>query len=261
MVGFKHQSKLFGPVHFSGEIIMKKLIFIGFTALTLLSCSQLFANTSLTGAYGYFTIPITSTPSRGEIHINSGYIFNPGNFYVSLNTSLIKNWEISAGKEILVGSNAGIGATPFVVGSKYMFYSKGGFRAAGGIQVEILGDESGVIGVPVTLYAVLSESAGKLGYVNFGLGYTLGVDAGYNINFFAGLRRAIVQDKLYVIGEFTNFSVRHGLGLPWDESRGVFNTGLMLELIEFLKFKLVVYDVLDNFITVGLGAEVKFKVF
>ncbi len=64
-----------------------------------------------------------------------------------------------------------------------------------------------------------------------------------------------------MIGEFTNFSVRHGLGLPWDESRGVFNTGLMLELIEFLKFKLVVYDVLDNFITVGLGAEVKFKVF
>jgi hypothetical protein len=252
---------LFKPRSFSGGYVMKKMIFIGLTILILLSGSQLFANTSLTGAYGYFTIPITSTPSRGEIRINSGYIFGPGNFYVSLNTSLIKNWELSAGKEILVGDNAGIGATPFVVGSKYMFYGKGGFRAAGGIQVEILGDEAGVNGIPIIVYAVLSENAGKLGYFNFGLGYTFGVEAGYNINFFAGMRRAIIQDKLYVIGEFTNFSVRHGLGLPWDENRGVFNTGLMLELIEFLKFKLVVYDVLDNFITVGLGAEVKFKVF
>ena len=240
---------------------MKKLIFIGLTVFILLSGSQLFANTSLTGAYGYFTMPITSTPPRGEIHINSGYIFTPGNFYVSLNTSLIKNWELSAGKEILVSGNSEIGDTPFVVGSKYMFYSKGGFRAAGGIQVEILGDSAGVNGVPIMVYAVLSESAGKLGYFNFGLGYTFGVEAGYNINVFAGMRRAIVQDKLFVIGEFTNFSVRHGLGLPWNEHRGVFNAGLSLELIEFLKFKMVVYDVLDNFITVGLGAEVKFKVF
>ena len=240
---------------------MKKLIFIVLTLIILISGSQLFANTSLSGAYGYFTMPITSTPARGEIRINSGYIFTPGNFYVSLNTSLIKNWELSAGKEILVGGNNGIGATPFVVGSKYMFYSKGGFRAAGGLQVEILGDEAGVDGVPIMVYAVLSENAGKLGYFNFGLGYTFGVEAGYNINFFAGMRRAIIQDKLFVIGEFTNFSTRHGLGLPWDENRGVFNTGLMLELIEFIKFKMVVYDVLDDFITVGLGAEVKFKVF
>ena len=126
---------------------MKKLIFIVLTLIILISGSQLFANTSLSGAYGYFTMPITSTPARGEIRINSGYIFTPGNFYVSLNTSLIKNWELSAGKEILVGGNNGIGATPFVVGSKYMFYSKGGFRAAGGLQVEILGDEAGVDGV------------------------------------------------------------------------------------------------------------------
>jgi hypothetical protein len=240
---------------------MKRLSLIVFAALILVSGGQLFANTSLPGAYGYFTMPITSTPGRGEIRINSGYIFTPGNFYVSLNTSLIKNWELSAGKEILVGQDAGIGATPFVVGTKYLFYNKGGFRIAGGAQVEILGDEAGVDGFPVGIYAVLSENAGRLGYFNFGLGYTFGVDAGYNINFFAGLRRGIVQDKLFVIGEFTNYSVRHGLGLPWDESRGVFNAGLMLEVIEFAKFKLVFYDILDNFLTVGLGAEIKLKVF
>lgn len=240
---------------------MKKGMIIFMSILFVFPAVHLFANTAITGSYGYFTVPITSTPVKGEIHINSGYIFNPGNFYVSLNTSFIKNWEISAGKELLVTSDVGIGATPFIFGSKYMFYSKGGFRAAGGIQVEILGDESGVDGVPVTIYAVLSESAGKLGYMNFGLGYTLGIDAGYNINFFAGLRRAIVKEKLFVVGEFTNFSVRQGLGLPWDDSRGIFNAGLVLELIDFLKFKLVAYDVLDEFLTVGLGAEVKFKIF
>jgi hypothetical protein len=240
---------------------MKKLSFIFVAALILISGGRLLANTSLTGAYGYFTMPITSTPGRGEIRINSGYIFTPGNFYVSMNTSLINNWELSAGKEFLVGSDTGIGATPIIVGSKYLFYNKGGFRAAGGVQAEILGDESGVDGFPFSIYAVLSENAGRLGYFNFGLGYTFGLDAGYNINFFAGLRKGIIQDKLFVIGEFTNYSVRHGLGLPWDESRGVFNAGLMLEVIEFAKFKLVAYDILDNFITVGLGAELKLKVF
>lgn len=240
---------------------MKKGIIILLSFLFMLPAVQLLADTTITGSYGYFTMPITSTPKKGEIHINSGYIFDPGNFYVSLNTSFIKNWEISAGKEILTGSTADIGATPFIIGTKYMFYSKGGFRAAGGLQVEILGDESGVDGVPVTIYGVISESAGKLGYMNFGLGYTLGVDAGYNINFFAGLRRSIIGDKLFVVGEFTNFSIRQGLDPPWDEGRGIFNAGLVLELIEFLKFKFVAYDVLDEFLTLGLGAEVKFKVF
>lgn len=240
---------------------MKKGIILLLSIMFILTAGQLLANTTITGSYGYFTMPITATPKKGEIHINSGYIFDPSNFYVSMNTSFIKNWEISAGKEILTGSEAGIGATPFIIGTKYMFYSKGGFRAAGGLQVEILGDESGVDGVPVTIYGVLSESAGKLGYMNFGLGYTLGIDAGYNINFFAGLRRAIIGDKLFVVGEFTNYSIRQGRDLPWDERRGIFNAGLVLELIEFLKFEFVTYDVLDEFLTIGLGAEVKFKVF
>jgi hypothetical protein len=229
--------------------------------LFLCSVAPLWANTAITGTYGYFTIPITSTPSKGWIHVNAGYIFDPGNFYVSLNTAIIKNWEISAGKEILTGEGEELGATPLILGSKYLFYQKGDFRAAAGIQVELLGDAAQVDGTPISLYGVISESAGKIGYVNIGLGYTLGIDAGYSINFFAGLRKAVIGDKLFVIGEFTNYSVRQGLGLPWDESRGIFNSGLVLELTDFLKFKFVGYDLLDDFLTVGLGGELRFKVF
>ena len=223
--------------------------------------APLSANTSITGAYGYFTIPITSTPEKGTILINTGYVFDPGNLYFSLNTAFIKNWEISTGKEILTGEGEDIGSTPFIIGTKYMFYERGNFRAAGGLQVELLSDEAGVSGTPVSLYGVISESAGKLGYMNVGLGYTFGIDAGYHINFFFGLRKELIDEKLFAIGEFTNFSVRQGLGLPWDVERGIFNAGLVLELTDYLKFKFMTFDLLDDFLTVGLGGELSFKVF
>lgn len=240
---------------------MKKPAFAILCAFFALSSASLFANSSLTGPYGYFTIPITATPARGTLHINAGYIFEPGNFYFSANTSFLKNWEVSTGKEILTDEGEDIGATPWVIGSKYMFYEKGGFRAAAGIQVELLGDAAGANDTPVSIYGVISDNAGKIGYVNLGLGYTFGVDAGYNINFFVGFRDPIIDDKLFLIGEFTNFSIRQGLGRPWNENRGVFNAGLDLELTEFLKFKLVAYDLLDDFLILGLGGEVKLKIF
>jgi len=240
---------------------MRKIIFVILCIFFLFSFVPLFGNTSITGLYGYFTMPITSTPSRGTIHINSGYIFDPGNIYISLNTSVLKNWELSAGKEILTGEDGEIGATPFIFGTKYLFYQKGGFRAAAGLQVELLGDAANVDGTPVSLYGVISESAGKIGYVNIGLGYTLGIDVGYAINFFVGLQKAVIGEKLFVIGEFTNYSVRQGLGLPWSEERGIFNGGVVLELTDFLKFKFIAYDLLDHFLTVGLGGELKIKAF
>ncbi len=235
------------------------ILFI-FTALPGIS---LFANTSITGAYGYFTMPITSTPEKGTVHINAGYIFDPGNIYVSFNTAVLPNWELSAGKEILTEKGRDIGVTPFIFGSKYVFYGAGtgGFRAAAGIQAEFMSDAAGVDGTPISIYAAISESAGKLGYMNTGLGYTFGVDAGYLLNFFFGIRKPIYRDKLYVIGEFTNYSVRKGLGLAWDEQRGVFNTGLLYELNQFFTFKVVGYDLLDHFLTVGIGAEASFKAF
>jgi hypothetical protein len=238
----------------------KSALAILFVVFTLSSVS-LFANTSLTGSYGYFTIPITATPDKGTLHINTGYIFEPGNFYLSANIAFLKNWELSMGKEILTEEGQDIGATPFIMGSKYMFYEKGGFRAAGGIQIEFPGEAAGVDGTPISLYGVISDNAGKLGYVNLGLGYTFGIDAGYNINFFTGIRTPIISDKLFLIGEFTNFSIRQGQGIPWDVNRGVFNAGLVLEPVDFLKFKFVMYDLLDDFLTVGLGGEVKLKLF
>ena len=240
---------------------MKRWKIILLISLFLVSIVPLYANTAITGTYGYFTMPITSTPSKGAIHINSGYIFTPGNFYISLNTSIINNWEISASKEILTSEGEEIGATPYIFGSKYLFYEKGSFRAAGGLQIELAGDAANVDGIPFTIYGIISESAGKIGYVNIGLGYTLGIEAGYAINFFVGLRRAIIDDKLFLIGEFTNYSVRQGLGLPWNEGRGIFNSGLVLELKDFLKFKFTTYDLLDEFLTVGLGAEIRLKAF
>lgn len=242
---------------------MKKILIFAFLILLAVP-GALLANTSITGAYGYFTMPITTTPGKGVVRINAGYIFDPGNIYVSMNTALLPNWEISAGKEIVVGEeNADLGATPFIIGTKYTFYGAGqtGFKAAAGAQVELMGDEAGVDGTPFTIYMVVSDAAGRLGYVNLGLGYTLGVDAGYLINFFTGVRTPIISNKLFFIGEFTNYSVRLGQFLPWDVQRGVFNAGLMLELNNMLKFKLVGYDMLDEFLTVGLGSELRFKAF
>lgn len=238
----------------------KRLLGILFAVFTLSSVS-LFANTSLTGSYGYFTIPITATPDKGTLHLNTGYIFDPGNFYLGANIAVLKNWEISAGKEILTDEGQDIGATPFIMGSKFMFYEKSGFRAAGGLQIELPGEAADVDGTPISLYGVISDNAGKLGYVNLGLGYTFGIDAGYNINFFTGIRTPIIRDKLFFIGEFTNFSIRQGQGTPWSVDRGVFNAGLVLEPIDFLKLKFVMYDLLDDFLTVGLGGEFKLKLF
>jgi len=240
----------------------KKLSIVVLICITLPAAS-LFANTTITGSYGYFTMPITSTPAKGNVNINAGYIFDPGNIYVSLNTAVLPNWELSAGKEILTQEGQDIGVTPFIFGSKYVFYGAGrsGFRAAAGIQAEFMSDAAGVNGTPISIYAAISENAGKLGYINTGLGYTFGLDAGYLLNFFFGIRKPVYRDKLFVIGEFTNYSVRKGLGLAWDEQRGVFNTGLMYELNKYFKFKVVGYDLLDHFLTVGIGAEAGFKVF
>jgi len=229
----------------------------------VLSGVPLLADTSITGAYGYFTMPVTGTPEEGTVHINAGYIFDPGNIYVSLNTTVLPNWELSAGKEILTEKGRDAGVTPLIFGSKYVFYGggKSGFRAAFGIQAEFMSDAAGVDGTPISIYAAISENAGKLGYMNTGLGYTFGVDAGYLLNFFFGIRKPIYRDKLYVIGEFTNYSVRKGLGLAWDEQRGVFNAGLMYDLNRFFKFKVAGYDLLDHFMTIGIGAEASFKAF
>jgi len=220
-----------------------------------------FANTSLTGPYGYFTIPITETPAKGNINLSSGYIFSPGNFYFSVNTSIIDRWEFSLGKEILVSEGSDIGSTPFIIGTKFMFYKKGGFRVSTGVGVELSGESAEIDGTPFKIYGVISESAGKIGYINTGLGYTLGINAGYSLNFFFGLNKALIDDKLYAIGEFTNYSVRHGMGLPWDEGRGIFNGGLLLVLTDFLRFKFIAYDLFDNFLTVGLGGEIRIKAF
>lgn len=247
-----------------GEMAMKmKRMLLSIPVLIIVTSAAAYAGTTLQGTMGGFTVPGTNTPKKGVIGISTGYIFDPGNLYATVNTALIQNWEFSAGKEIPTKENSELGATPFILGTKYMFYGskKDTFRAAIGAQVEILGKAAGLDGVPVTIYGVISESAGKLGYVNTGLGYTLGIDAGYQINFFFSLQKAIIGDKLYVIGEFTNYSVRQGLYTPWSVARGVFNTGLLLELNEFLSFKGMFYDLLDDFINVGLGAEVRIKAF
>lgn len=240
-----------------------KRILLSIPVLIFVTIAVADAGTTLQGTTGGFTVPGTNTPKKGVINISAGYIFDPGNLYTSVNTALIQSWEFSAGKEIPTKENSEIGATPFILGTKYMFYrsKKDSFRAAAGAQVELLGKASGLDGVPVTIYAVINESAGKLGYVNTGLGYTLGIDAGYKINFFFSLQKAIMGDKLFVIGEFTNYSVREGLYTPWSVARGVFNTGLILELNEFLSFKGMFYDLLDDFINVGLGAELRIKAF
>lgn len=238
-------------------IIISTFIFIGviFTPIS-------YASTSITGPLGYFTIPITETPRKGNINLSGGYIFSPGNFYFSANTSIIDRWEISVGKEILTSDEGSdIGSTPFIIGTKFMFYKKGSFRASVGANVELLGESAGVDGTPFALYGVMSENAGKIGYINTGLGYTLGINAGYKLNFFFGLNKPLVGDKLYAIGEFTNYSVRQGMGLPWDEGRGIFNGGFLLVLTDFLKFKFIAYDLFDNFLTVGLGGEIKIKAF
>jgi len=161
----------------------------------------------------------------------------------------------------LTTEGTNIGSTPLIIGTKFMFYKKGGFRASAGALVELAGESAGIDGTPFNIYGVISENAGKIGYINTGLGYTLGINAGYRLNFFFGLNKALIGDKLYAVGEFTNYSIRHGMGLPWNESRGIFNGGLLLILTDFLKFKFIAYDLFDDFLTIGLGGELKIKAF
>lgn len=241
----------------------KCLIVFPIIILLVIPAMNLFSETSLTGAYGYFTVPIPNTPTKGEIDINTGYIFTPGNFYLSFNFAPINNFEIHAGKEILTTTNGQeFKGTPFIIGAKYMFYGKGqGFKAALGTYIELISKNIGLPGTPFTIYGLVSDNAGKLGYVTTGIGYTLGINAGYNIDFLLALKKAIIGNQLYLIGEFTNFSIRQGLGLPWSTNRGIFNAGLLLKLNSFLMFKLAAYDLFDNFLTVGLGGEVSFKAF
>ncbi len=219
------------------------------------------AELTITGCNGLFTVPAAEVPERGKVNISSGFIFTPGNFYLSSATSPIPDFELSVGKEIPVSKDYSFSSTPLIFGSKYLFYKKGTFKSGIGIQIELAGDKAGISGTPITLYGVISESAGKLGKLSTGLGYTFGMNAGYRINFFVGLKKPLVEDKLYLIGEFTNFSVRHGQALPWNEARGVFNGGLQLKLTDFLMFNFAAYDMFDNFLTIGISGELKLKVF
>jgi hypothetical protein len=238
--------------------VKKKHIILFFIFVLLVPGFAVQGYTTITGANGYFTMPITSVRPKGTVSGAAGYIFDVNNLYAAANVVILKNWELSAAKEFPFENNADMGATPLIVGTKWKFYEKGSFRTAIGAQVEFLGEAAGVDGTPFSFYAAVSDNAGALGYVNAGLGYTLGIDAGYLINFFFGLRRHIIEDKLYVIGEFTNYGVRKGLFTAWDESRGIFNLGLQFEALKFASFNLVAYDLLDHFITIGLGGEVYF---
>jgi hypothetical protein len=241
----------------------KKAVLILVLGVLLAAPCMVTANTSITGQYGYFTTPVAATPGQGVVRFATGYIFDPGNLYVAVNTAFLPNWEVSVAKEILTGENAELGWTPFVIGTKYTFYGAGGrsFKAAAGMQVELMSEEAGVDGTPFTLYAVVSDQAGQLGYVSLGVGYTLGVDAGYLINFFTNIKTPIISDKLFFVGEFTNYSPRLGRGLAWDMQRGIFNAGVVLELNRFVKFHLAGYDMLDEFLTIGLGGELRIKAF
>jgi hypothetical protein len=240
------------------QAVKRTLILLVCMLVLLVPGFALHAYTTITGANGYFTMPITSVRPKGTVSGGVGYIFEVNNLYAAVNVVILKDWEVSGAKEFPFDSNADLGYTPWIVGTKWKFYEKGSFRTAIGGQIEFLGDEAGVDGTPVSLYAAVSDNAGALGYVNAGLGYTLGIDAGYRINFFFGLRRHIVEGKLFVIGEFTNYGVRQGLATAWDESRGIFNLGLQFEAFKFATFNLAAYDLLDEFITVGLGGEVYF---
>jgi hypothetical protein len=68
----------------------------------------------------------------------------------------------------------------------------------------------------------------------------------------------VKKEWLFLIGEFTNYSVRQGQYKAWDESRGIFNLGLVFEPLKWANFNIVTYDILDNFITIGIGGEVYF---
>jgi hypothetical protein len=238
---------------------MKRIILILFFALVLIvPAFSLHAYTTITGANGYFTIPITNVRDRGTVSGTAGYIFDVNNLYAAVNVVILKNWEVSGAKEFPLSDNADMGLTPWILGTKWTFYEKETFRSTIGGQIEFLDEAAGYDKTPITLYAAVSDNAGGLGYINAGLGYTFNIDAGYHINFFFGTRRHIIEDKLYVVGEFSNFSVRQGLFTAWDEQRGIFNLGLVFEAFEFATFNLVAYDMLDHFITIGLGGEVHF---
>jgi hypothetical protein len=238
--------------------VKKKLIVLVAGLILVLPMFSLHAYTTITGANGYFTMPTTAVRPAGTISGIVGYIFDVNNLYAGVNVVVLRNWEVSGAKEFPFSSNADLGSTPWILGSKWKFHEKGSFRAALGGQIEFLGDTAMVDGTPVSLYAAISDNAGALGYVNAGLGYTLGLDLGYQINFFFGTRRHIIEDKLFVVGEFTNYSVRQGLYKPWDEARGIFNLGLVFEAFKFASFNVVAYDLLDTFITIGLAGEIYF---
>ena len=238
---------------------IKKTTLILFLALVFFIPSfSLNAYTTITGANGYFTIPTTDVRDQGTVSGAMGYIFEVNNLYAAVNVVILQNWEISGAKEFPQSNDAEMGFTPWIIGTKWTFYEKGSFKTTIGGQIEILDDASGYDSAPFTLYAAVSEYAGGLGYVNAGLGYTLNIDAGYQINFFFGMRRHIIEDKLFVVGEFSNYSVRQGFYTAWNERRGIFNLGLVFEAFKFASFNLVAYDMLDEFITVGLGGEVYF---
>ncbi len=237
---------------------MNKKFLILFLALVfMVPAFSINAYTTITGANGYFTVPITNVRERGTLSGGVGFIFDTNNLYAAVNVVVLKNWEVSGAKEFPFDDNADLGMTPWIIGTKWTFYEKGSFRSTIGGQIEFL-DETVSENIPVTLYAAVSENAGVLGYINAGLGYTFGIDAGYHINFFFGIRRRIIEDTLFFVGEFSNYSVRQGLFTAWNEQRGIFNIGLVLEAFEFASFNLVAYDILDHFITVGLGGEVYF---
>jgi hypothetical protein len=241
----------------------RNFIFALLLLLFLFPVSSSFAVTSIIGAWGYFTTPTTATPGKGKVNIAAGYIIGPNNIYVAVNTEILPNWELSAGKEIPISENTDLGLTPYILGSQYKFYGKDqkSLQIAGGGYVELLGDVAGLDGTPFDVYIVFSDYAGKLGIVNTGLGYTFGIDAEYTINFFFNMKWALVKDKLFLIQEFTNHSVRQGGELAWDSQRGVFNLGLLFDFKKFIKFNLVTYDILDDFITLGFGAEFSIDAF
>ena len=238
---------------------MNKKFLILFLALVfIVPTFSIHAYTTITGANGYFTVPITNVRDKGTLSGGVGYIFDVNNLYAAANVVILKNWEVSGAKEFPLSNDAEIGFTPWIIGTKWTFYEKGPFKTTIGGQIEFLDDASGYDRAPFTLYAAVSDFAGALGYVNAGLGYTFNIDAGYHINFFFGMHRQIIEDKLFVVGEFSNYSVRQGFYTAWNEKRGIFNLGLVFEPFKFASFNLVAYDMLDNFITVGLGGEVYF---
>ncbi len=241
---------------------MKKFIII--LGLLFLVASPVFAySISYTGMTGYILAPTALTTSPNSIELTTSFVFQENILFIGGTFSFIDNWEIGISKDFLMEAESNYNS-PLLVSTKYLFYE-------GKVDIAF----GALFGFPIlneynettTFEPIIMFHSGSIfgkGMMDITIGKTFyfspnGSEQSQEINLYIGTKIPVFSNSFFILADFSNNSPIDKT--YFDDGRGIFNFGMLLELNKNLSFDIVFFDILDGFDSLVGGFTANLKLY